>query len=148
MAQVCRGRPVQAPGWIGVSVWPRNPCGRCNRSCFGTSPLGLNRTSPCLTLVQDPTRPTTEREAEKILKDTDAAAKNELLFSRFGINYAHLPEMFRKGSVLFRRPTQVTSTSSRDGVTPVVRTRHPVVVEHRDIIGDAFWEENPHVLEG
>ncbi|KAK5046167.1 hypothetical protein LTR84_008624 [Exophiala bonariae] len=40
--------------------------------------------------------------AEEELKGTVAADKNEILFSRFGINYNNEPEMFRKGSVVFR----------------------------------------------
>ncbi len=35
-------------------------------------------------------------------KGTFAADKNELLFSRFKINYNDEPEMFKKGSVVFR----------------------------------------------
>lgn len=31
-----------------------------------------------------------------------AADKNEILFSRFGINYNNEPEIFKKGSVIFR----------------------------------------------
>ena len=31
-----------------------------------------------------------------------AADKNEILFSRFGINYNREPEIFKKGSVIFR----------------------------------------------
>eukprot|EP00775_Hariotina_reticulata_P000608 gene608-896_t len=38
----------------------------------------------------------TPAEAQDTLKGTDTAFKNELLFSQFGINYAHLPEQFRK----------------------------------------------------
>jgi hypothetical protein len=34
------------------------------------------------------------------MQGTDTAFKNELLFSQFGINYAHLPEQFRKVSHL------------------------------------------------
>jgi tRNA(His) 5'-end guanylyltransferase len=33
---------------------------------------------------------------------TSSAEKNELLFSKFSINYNNEPEMFRKGSVVFR----------------------------------------------
>ena len=33
---------------------------------------------------------------------TVAADKNEILFSRFHINYNNEPELFRKGSVVFR----------------------------------------------
>lgn len=32
----------------------------------------------------------------------DSPQKNELLFSRFGINYSHLPAQYRKGSILVR----------------------------------------------
>ncbi|TPX56348.1 hypothetical protein PhCBS80983_g04578 [Powellomyces hirtus] len=98
-------------------------------------------------LVQDKTNPSTERAAQALLKDTDSAAKNELLFSRYGINYNQLPELFKKGSVLFRKPTIVQQLSSRDGTTPVERSRNLVVIEHRDIIGEQFWEENPYILQ-
>ncbi len=37
---------------------------------------------------------------------TNAAAKNELLFSQFGINYAHLPEQFKKVGTGQRTGTQ------------------------------------------
>ncbi|CAZ80145.1 unnamed protein product [Tuber melanosporum] len=42
------------------------------------------------------------RDAEAELRGTFAADKNELLFSRFGINYNNEPEMYRKGSVVYR----------------------------------------------
>jgi tRNA(His) guanylyltransferase len=42
------------------------------------------------------------KEAEKTLAGTLAADKNEILFSRFGINYNREPEIFKKGSVIFR----------------------------------------------
>ncbi|EEH50670.2 tRNA guanylyltransferase [Paracoccidioides brasiliensis Pb18] len=41
-------------------------------------------------------------EAEKELQGTVSGEKNEILFSRFGINYNNEPEMYRKGSVIFR----------------------------------------------
>lgn len=37
-----------------------------------------------------------------IIQGTVASQKNEMLFSRFGINYNDEPEQFKKGSVLFR----------------------------------------------
>jgi tRNA(His) guanylyltransferase len=40
--------------------------------------------------------------AEHELKGTVSADKNEILFSRYGINYNNEPEMFRKGSVVCR----------------------------------------------
>ncbi|KAI8821842.1 tRNAHis guanylyltransferase-domain-containing protein [Fimicolochytrium jonesii] len=98
-------------------------------------------------LVQDAKNPRTEREAQVILKDTDSAAKNELLFSSYGINYNALPDMFRKGSVLYRKPSLVAEKSKADpSKEPTLRMRNLVCVEYRDIIGDAFWKENPSVL--
>lgn len=47
-------------------------------------------------------------------KGTLAADKNEVLFSRFGINYNNEPEIFRKGSLLYREvrvPSQKGSVS-------------------------------------
>ena len=41
-------------------------------------------------------------EAEERLKGTVAGEKNEILFSRFLINYNNEKEMYRKGSVLYR----------------------------------------------
>jgi len=41
-------------------------------------------------------------QAEEELKGTFAADKNEILFSRFGINYNNEPEIFKKGTVLYR----------------------------------------------
>jgi tRNA(His) guanylyltransferase len=38
----------------------------------------------------------TPSEAQRTLAGSDAGFKNELLFSRFGINYNELPEQFRK----------------------------------------------------
>ncbi|ETN41767.1 uncharacterized protein HMPREF1541_03704 [Cyphellophora europaea CBS 101466] len=40
--------------------------------------------------------------AEEHLKGTVSSDKNEMLFSRFGINYNNEPDMYRKGSCVFR----------------------------------------------
>ena len=76
------------------------------------------------------------KDAEKQLCGTDAGQKNELLFSKFGINYAKLPDMFRKGSVLVwsDKPGEATAQSL------------PQIL-HVDIIGDTFWKEHPSLLE-
>jgi tRNA(His) guanylyltransferase len=42
------------------------------------------------------------KEAEKELAGTLAADKNEILFSRFKINYNNEPDIYKKGSVVFR----------------------------------------------
>lgn len=84
-------------------------------------------------------------EAQATLAGSDAGFKNELLFSRFGINYNELPEQFRKGSVLVRRRERSVVKHRPDG-TPVERDRPSVAVLHTDIIGDRFWEDNPDIL--
>ena len=42
------------------------------------------------------------REAEKVLAPTYSKDKHELLFSKFGINYAKVEPRFRKGTILMR----------------------------------------------
>ncbi|KAF2713675.1 tRNAHis guanylyltransferase [Pleomassaria siparia CBS 279.74] len=51
------------------------------------------------------------RAAERELSGTISSDKNEILFSRFAINYNNEPEIFKKGSVLYRdvRPNSQTS---------------------------------------
>ncbi|RKP03755.1 hypothetical protein CXG81DRAFT_29176 [Caulochytrium protostelioides] len=98
------------------------------------------------TMVLDPKHPErTTREVEAILKDTNAAGKNEILFTQYDINYAHLPAMFRKGSTLFRTKTAVTETSRTTG-EPVVRQRDVIQTTYDDLIGDAFWDAHPAIL--
>lgn len=106
----------------------------------------------------------TTTEANKTLQGTDSKEKNELLFSRFGINYNNLPPMFKKGSTLVRRdPKSVegiaevsTSEQANDGenqarrkvkkVRPYEGTTGEVTVLHEDIIGDGFWNQRPWLL--
>ena len=87
----------------------------------------------------------TPAEAQAALKGTFADAKNELLFSRFGINYSELPAMFRKGSVVVWRQVERVAKVLPDGTAVRRQGREPVVL-HEDLIGDAFWTENPAVL--
>ena len=44
--------------------------------------------------------------AAKTLDGTFSADKNEILFSKFSINYNNEPDIFRKGSVIFRDVSQ------------------------------------------
>ena len=69
-------------------------------------------------------------EAEKELAGTLARDKNEILFSKFGINYNNEDEMCKKGTVLFRG-------QSAKGL---------VEANHVDIIKDDFWEKRPWIL--
>ncbi|KAH8154236.1 uncharacterized protein LAJ45_02004 [Morchella importuna] len=119
----------------------------------------------------------TTQEAEEELKGTFAKDKNEILFSRFKINYNNEPEFFKKGSVIFRDYTDVlpsaaapdssspaaaaaTAEAQETATTAVPREKSKtqiekekkrakkaqVVVEHVDIIQDAFWEKRPWIL--
>jgi len=108
--------------------------------------------------------------AEDELKGSVAADKNEILFSRFGINYNNEPEMFKKGSVVYREyaleePGKQTleEVGSEAGVMHTserplsktqadkmrkARAKANVVVRHVDIIKDEFWEKRPWILSG
>ncbi|KYK54644.1 tRNAHis guanylyltransferase [Drechmeria coniospora] len=106
------------------------------------------------------------KEAEKSLAGTLAADKNEILFSRFGTNYNNEPEMFRKGSVIFRDfelaepdghnvaqemedlAMPIEGSKSRADKERKRRTKARVVVEHLDIIKDDFWNRRPWILSG
>ncbi|KAL2918846.1 tRNA-His guanylyltransferase [Polyrhizophydium stewartii] len=96
-------------------------------------------------LVLDSKDPKTEQQAEAILRVTDSAAKNEILFTQFGINYNNIDPMFRKGSTLFWRKQDVEEVSAKTG-QPVVRKRNVLATEYVDVIGESFWKENPHLL--
>ncbi|KAL2271045.1 hypothetical protein VTJ83DRAFT_416 [Remersonia thermophila] len=103
-------------------------------------------------------------EAEKTLKGTFAADKNEILFSRFGINYNNEHEMFKKGSVVFRdyelvEPGTHNTAAEVDTLAEPVeqsktqsekdrkrRAKAHIVVEHLDIIKDDFWDRRPWLL--
>lgn len=116
----------------------------------------------------------TPTDAEEYLKGTVSSDKNEILWSRFGINYNNEPEMFRKGSVVFRE--YALATGHEDGGTegdgeggagsgsgsmqekPVSKTqlekmrktrqKAQVVVRHVDIIRDDFWVQRPWIRSG
>lgn len=56
--------------------------------------------------------------AEEHLKGTVSSDKNEILFSRFGINYNTEPEMYKKGSCIFRE----YETDALEGELPSTAT--------------------------
>jgi tRNA(His) guanylyltransferase len=107
-------------------------------------------------------------EAENLLKGTIAADKNEILFSRFKVNYNNEPEIFRKGSVVFRdfeldEPQnlvqEMDGTISANGQQGALsktqsekirkeKAKARVVVKHLDIIKDDFWERRSWILSG
>ncbi|KAG5749380.1 hypothetical protein H9Q70_007969 [Fusarium xylarioides] len=104
------------------------------------------------------------KEAENTLARTLAADKNEILFSRFSINYNNEPEIYRKGSVIFRdyelvdpnshntmqtidsQAEPVEQSKSRKEKDKKSRAKARVVVEHMDIIKDDFWNQRPWLL--
>ncbi|KAJ1699657.1 hypothetical protein LUZ63_008169 [Rhynchospora breviuscula] len=87
----------------------------------------------------------TETEAQLCLEDTQEKEKNEMLFCQFGINYNKLPEMFRKGSCVFRNKVEEIVKLDEGGI-PVKRCNEVVTVDHVDIIGLRFWDEHPCIL--
>lgn len=96
----------------------------------------------------------TTTEANKALQGTESKDKNELLFSRFDINYNNLPAMFRKGSTIVRESPSLDSAREKGGesgrkdkkVKAFEGTTGEVVVVHQDIIRDEFWSARPWLL--
>ncbi|XP_063683721.1 uncharacterized protein LOC134818207 [Bolinopsis microptera] len=76
-------------------------------------------------------------EAEKRLKGTFSADKNEILFAKFGVNYNELSEIYRKGSTIIWNENK-----SEDG-----RKRKVLKLLTCDIIGDSFWEDHASYLD-
>ncbi|EAS32217.2 tRNA(His) guanylyltransferase [Coccidioides immitis RS] len=113
-------------------------------------------------------------DAEQELKGTVSSDKNEILFSRFGINYNNEPEMFKKGSVLYRdfelqpierhqahqqlskpredegytedgeEPSQVSKTQREK--QKKLQRKADIAIAYVDIIKDEFWEQRPWIL--
>ncbi|KAL9041893.1 MAG: hypothetical protein Q9180_000974 [Flavoplaca navasiana] len=98
-----------------------------------------------------------------IVQGTVASQKNEILFSRFGINYNDEPEQFKKGSVLFRDygAVSIGSTISnaaeqqgeerdfskkRKEKEKKRRSKAEIKLQSMDIIRDHFWEAHPWLL--
>jgi len=54
----------------------------------------------------------TSEEAHKALKGTDSAAKNEMLFTKFDINYAKIEAIWRKGTIILRIPKEITENEN------------------------------------
>lgn len=93
------------------------------------------------------------QEAEQALLGTLAADKNEILFSRCGINYNNEPEMFKKGLIIVREYEDWTPVDEK-GMTPRQKQRvqkwrlkAEIKVYHEDIIKDGFWDARPWLLE-
>ncbi|XP_052431062.1 probable tRNA(His) guanylyltransferase [Carassius gibelio] len=95
----------------------------------------------------------TKIQAEERLSGTQAADKNEILFSEFSINYNDESPMHKKGTTLIWEKVNETTTKwikkQDEGETEmnVTRIRKQVTSHSSDIIGDQFWEEHPDILE-
>ncbi|EXJ55093.1 tRNA(His) guanylyltransferase [Cladophialophora yegresii CBS 114405] len=116
----------------------------------------------------------TQTAAEEHLKGTVSSDKNEILWSRFGVNYNNEPEMYRKGSVVFREyALEDEASTGKDGKEGMAaddpgvgtatsdpiskrqadkirkaRRKAKVVTEHIDIIRDEFWVQRPWLRSG
>ncbi len=77
-------------------------------------------------LVLNSKQPMTEQEAQLTLKGTDSGAKNEILFSQFGINYAKIDPIYRKGSIVYYVKEE---------------KKKMIAISHEDIIQKEFWEK-------
>ncbi|KUJ24595.1 tRNAHis guanylyltransferase-like protein Thg1 [Mollisia scopiformis] len=106
------------------------------------------------------------KSAEKELAGSLAADKNEILFSRFKINYNNEPEIYKKGSVVLRdyelvEPGTASEVIHEDVAKPGEevelsktqeekdrkrRAKARITVQHVDIIKDEFWERRPWLL--
>jgi len=105
----------------------------------------------------------TTTQAHETLRGTNSSQKNEILFSRFDINYNKLSARFRKGSVLVRMQEAEGDNPSDTAIplTPqgdencdsplqhrrtVDAIRRDVQTLHDDIIRDEFWDKRPTLL--
>lgn len=101
-------------------------------------------------------------DAEQALKGTVSSDKNEILFSQFGINYNNEPQIYRKGTVIYRSYQPQVNGNGDNGAAAFKpgedmsktqqekerkrKQKASIVVEHVDIIGDTFWESRPYIL--
>lgn len=104
---------------------------------------------------------TSQTDAELELKGSVSGDKNEILFKRFGINYNNEPMIFRKGSVVYRKydlkegekggdieSVEVAMSKTQLEKERKKKMKAEIVVEHVDLIQDAFWEARPYILAG
>lgn len=80
----------------------------------------------------------TNTQAQEDLSGTYSSDKNEILFTKFGINYNNLPQMYRKGTILLRKNVEVPKMNGK-------RTQ-AIVPFFTDLIRDPFWTEHTEVL--
>ncbi|KAL6713868.1 tRNA-His guanylyltransferase [Lecanora helva] len=105
------------------------------------------------------------KQAEEKLKGTVASDKHEVLFSNYRINYNNEPEMFKKGSMIYRDHDTASLKHKIEGAAIGVsddwnsemsknqrdkqrkrQSKAKIVVEHLDIIKDDFWRQRPWLI--
>ena len=93
----------------------------------------------------------TPKEAENSLIGTLSADKNEILFTKFGINYNNEPLIFKKGTTMVRRNPNLrkdTDLSNRQKQREQKKLKDaPIEVLHTDIIKDVFWEDKQWIFD-
>eukprot|EP00920_Eleutheroschizon_duboscqi_P005432 GHVT01012882.1.p1 GENE.GHVT01012882.1~~GHVT01012882.1.p1 ORF type:complete len:426 (+),score=88.75 GHVT01012882.1:4688-5965(+) len=77
----------------------------------------------------------TEEEAHQTLKDTTASTKNEMLFSRFNLNYSALPAIVRKGTIIIRDSTHPAKQPTGHNPTDRRTLEHSCSERDREPIG-------------
>ena len=85
----------------------------------------------------------TPHAAQEKLKGTLSGDKNEILYSEFGINYNNEPLQYRKGTTIIKKKVELSSENGAGGT----KMRTKTFELDCDIIGDEFWNENPHLVE-
>jgi tRNA(His) guanylyltransferase len=90
------------------------------------------------------------KEAESDLKGTVSAQKNELLFSRFGINYNNIEAVYRKGTILTQNVAEeLEQISEQTGVhfAEIAIKQCGVLALHEDLISAEFWTKYASIFE-
>lgn len=77
-------------------------------------------------------------DAQTKINGTSSAEKNEILFG-VGLNYNDQPAQHRKGSFLYWSKEEMLENGKRE--------RSRLVTHFGDIIQDAFWNEQDHLLQ-
>lgn len=101
----------------------------------------------------------TPKEAENSLIGTLAKDKNEILFSKFNINYNNEPEIAKKGTLIIREELNLTKIpqkkveskeelSQRQKQRQEKKRRKMTIAEyHVDIIGEKFWKDRQYIFD-
>lgn len=80
----------------------------------------------------------TNAEAEEMLRGTFAKDKNEILFSKFNINYNNVSPMYRKGTILLRKKVRLSEETNA--------AQQLIVPIYDDLIQEKFWNKHSELL--